>query len=110
MKARRIGNGKGVDAIANVNEVVNAAFDFVNDFNVSIQSIEMCHKGIIIATKARDAAQAIIDDLASGKIDDGDIMDYMIETGDVSFMDDAAEAVNRNESNIRKMGHIIMKG
>ena len=101
MKARRIGNGKGVDAIENVIVSMNSyksarAFMASNSVENNMAFVEYVR---VMRVVAEDTSKFIID-IQNGKIDDGDIMDYIIESKDDGFMDNVESIQNECIRNI----------
>ena len=94
MKARRIGNGKGVDAIENVVNATNKATDGMDalientDEYGRINPNFSVDRVVVNAGLAHDTIEQFFADIASGVIDDGDIMDYIIESKAYKFMDE----------------------
>ena len=89
MKAKRIGNGKGIEAIETVKRLSDEAAKLMMDYGSgNDNNKELATRLIVSAGIANDAINKLFADVASGVIDDGDIMDFMIEHKNPSFMRD----------------------
>ena len=112
MEARRIGNGKGVDAIANVKEVIDRANMFIMAANKDRRPHygDEIRNGIRLSKIARDTAKLFLENVASGVIDDGDVMYYIIESKDVGFMDKLTDAVEVHTTNLATYTEIMLEG
>ena len=109
MQPRRIGNGKGVEAIENVIEVINEATEYANvHFNMNHVSVVQARKGVKMMKQSFRTAQRFIDDVANGKIDDGDVMDYIIENKDYKFMDNVEKVIKAHRKQAEHYGKIVV--
>lgn len=88
----KVGNGKGIDRI---NEVIATTFKYqalvTEFFEVGgVSDIDFGTESMGISIKF----EKFLNDIKDGIIDDGDIFDYINESGDVEFMSNIQKMIN----------------
>ena len=112
MKARRIGNGKGVEAIENVIDVTNTAIDCMMELDANHNELGELNPEfelvpvVVNVGIAHDTIEQFFADVASGVIDDGDVMDYIIESKNDSFMSGLEELLKLFAALVEQAGAV----
>ena len=99
----KVGNGKSTETIHKINEIMQIAGR--DSYTVEVMEAngtitpDVYRAAANNANFAYNAAQGFIDSVASGRIDDGDIFDYINESGDTEFMNIVENSIHANHSN-----------
>ena len=99
----KVGNGNGVEAINEVNDIMQIAG--ADSFNIEMREAQgsINKYDYVVAERnashAANVAMKFIANVANGTIDDGDIFDYINETGDVDFMNIVSRSIDTNIQN-----------
>ena len=97
--AFKVGNGKGVERIAEAISDMKSYRITFSQFHKALKDKKTFTKdesttlaAVTIGTSIR--LERFLDDVKERVIDDGDVFDYINESGDTTFMDDVRKTIN----------------